>query len=127
MRKPLALCFSLLVLCAALTGCTLHQGSASAASTSAAASEGPTLRLGVCLPQDDPVSDLIYTGAEYALLQRPSIQLDGVTYSVELYWPSADDAASLAQKLADSGCAAVLGGLDAAACAFAASFSFSCK
>ena len=32
MRKPLALCFSLLVLCAALTGCTLHQGSASAAS-----------------------------------------------------------------------------------------------
>ena len=123
MRKPLALCFSLLVLCAALTGCTLHQGSASAASaasTSAAASEGPTLRLGVCLPQDDPVSDLIYTGAEYALLQRPSIQLDGVTYSVELYWPSADDAASLAQKLADSGCAAVLGGLDAAACAFAA-------
>ena len=120
MRKPLALCFSLLVLCAALTGCTLHQGSASAASTSAAASEGPTLRLGVCLPQDNPVSDLIYTGAEYALLQRPSIQLDGVTYSVELYWPSADDAASLAQKLADSGCAAVLGGLDAAACAFAA-------
>lgn len=98
MRKPLALCFSLLVLCAALTGCTLHQGSASAASaasTSAAASEGPTLRLGVCLPQDNPVSDLIYTGAEYALLQRPSIQLDGVTYSVELYWPSADDAASL--------------------------------
>lgn len=123
MRKPLALCFSLLVLCAALTGCTLHQGSASAASAaspSAAASEGPTLRLGVCLPQDDPVSDLIYTGAEYALLARPSIQLDGVTYSVELYWPSADDAASLAQKLADSGCAAVLGGLDAAACAFAA-------
>lgn len=120
MRKPLALCFSLLVLCAALTGCTLHQGSASAASTSAAASEGPTLRLGVCLPQDDPVSDLIYTGAEYALLQRPSIQLDGVTYSVELYWPSADDDASLAQKLADSGCAAVLGGLDAATCAAAA-------
>ena len=32
MRKPLALCFSLLVLCAALTGCTLHQGRASAAS-----------------------------------------------------------------------------------------------
>ena len=91
MRKPLALCFSLLVLCAALTGCTLHQGSASAASaaSTSAASEGPTLRLGVCLPQDDPVSDLIYTGAEYALLQRPSIQLDGVIYSVELYWPSA--------------------------------------
>ena len=63
MRKPLALCFSLLVLCAALTGCTLHQGSASAASaaSTSAASEGPTLRLGVCLPQDDPVSDLIYT------------------------------------------------------------------
>ena len=66
------------------------------------------------------MSDLIYTGAEYALLQRPSIQLDGVIYSVELYWPSADDAASLAQKLADSGCAAVLGGLDYNACAAAA-------
>ena len=125
MRKPLALCFSLLVLCAALTGCTLHQGSASAASAaspSAAASEGPTLRLGVCLPQDDPVAEAVYAGAEYALLQRPSIQLDGVTYSVELYWPSADDAASLAQKLADSGCAAVLGGLDYDACAAAGTF-----
>ena len=125
MRKPLALCFSLLVLCAALTGCTLLQGSgsaASAASPSAAASEGPTLRLGVCLPQDDPVAEAVYAGAEYALLQRPSIQLDGVTYSVELYWPSADDAASLAQKLADSGCAAVLGGLDYDACAAAGTF-----
>lgn len=120
MRKPLALCFSLLVLCAALTGCTLHQGSASAVSPSAAPSEGPTLRLGICLPQDDPVSDLIYTGAEYALLQRPSIQLDGVTYSVELYWPSAEDATSLAEKLTDSGCTAILGGLDATACAAAA-------
>lgn len=120
MRKPLALCLALTFLCAALTGCTFHHGGTSSASTSAAASEGPTLRLGVCLPQDDPVSDLIYTGAEYALLQRPSIQLDGVTYSVELYWPSAADAASLAQKLADSGCAAVLGGLDATTCAAAA-------
>ena len=55
-------------------------------------------------------------------MQRPSIQLDGVTYSVELYWPSADDAASLAQKLADSGCAAVLGGLDYDACAAAGTF-----
>lgn len=123
MRKPLALCFSLLVLCATLTGCTLHQGSASAASTSAAPTpDSPTLRLGVYLPQDDPVAEAVYAGAEYALLQRPSIQLDGVTYSVELYWPSADDAASLAQKLADSGCAAVLGGLDYDACAAAGTF-----
>lgn len=123
MRKPLALCFSLLVLCAALTGCTLHQGSASAASTSAAPTpDSPTLRLGVYLPQDDPVAEAVYAGAEYALLQRPSIQLDGVTYSVELYWPSADDAASLAQKLADSNCAAILGGLDYDACAAAGTF-----
>ena len=121
MRKPFSLFLTLTILCAALTGCTFHQGSASSTSTSAApAPEGPTLRLGVYLPQDDPVSDLIYTGAEYALLQRPSIELDGVTYSVELYWPSADDAASLAQKLADSGCTAILGGLDATACAAAA-------
>lgn len=123
MRKPLALCFSLLVLCAALTGCTLHQGSASAASASAAAaSEGPTLRLGVYLPQDDPVAEAVYAGAEYALLQRPSIQLDGVTYSVELYWPSADDDASLAKTLADANCAAILGGLDYDACAAAGTF-----
>lgn len=121
MRKPLALCFSLLVLCAALTGCTLHQGSASAASTSAAPTpDSPTLRLGVYLPQDDPVAEAVYAGAEYALLQRPSIQLDGVTYSVELYWPSADDAASLAKTLADANCAAILGGLDYDACAAAA-------
>ena len=125
MRKPLALCFSLLVLCTALTGCTLHQGSASAASTSspsAAASEGPTLRLGVYLPQDDPVAEAVYAGAEYALLQRPSIQLDGATYSVELYWPSADDDASLAKTLADANCAAILGGLDYDACAAAGTF-----
>lgn len=44
---------------------------------------------------------------EYALLQRPSIQVDGVTYSVELYWPSADDDASLAKTLADANCAAI--------------------
>ena len=121
MRKPLALCLALTFLCAALTGCTFHQGGTSAASTSAApAPDGPTLRLGIYLPQDDPIAETIYTGAEYALLQRPSIQLDGVTYSVELYWPSADDAASLAEKLADSGCTAILGGLDATTCAAAA-------
>lgn len=121
MRKPLALCLALTFLCAALTGCTFHHGGTSSASTSAApAPDGPTLRLGVYLPQDDPIAETIYTGAEYALLKRPSIQLDGVTYSVELYWPSADDAASLAEKLADSGCTAVLGGLDYTACAAAA-------
>ena len=121
MRKPLALCLALTFLCAALTGCTFHSSSTSSASTSAApAPDGPTLRLGVYLPQDDPIAETIYTGAEYALLQRPSIQLDGVTYSVELYWPSADDAASLAEKLADSGCTAILGGLDATTCAAAA-------
>ena len=45
MRKPLALCFSLLVLCAALTGCTLHQGSASAASTSGVVLLGPSSKV----------------------------------------------------------------------------------
>ena len=112
MRKPLSLFLTLTILCAALTGCTFHSGSTSAASTSAATPDGPTLRLGVYLPQDDPVAEAVYAGAEYALLQRPSIQLDGVTYSVELYWPSADDDASLAAKLADANCAAILGGLD---------------
>lgn len=121
MRKPLSLFLTLTFLCAALTGCTFRSGSTGAASTSAApAPEGPTLRLGVYLPQDDPVSEAVYAGAEYALLQRPSIQLDGVTYSVELYWPSADDDASLAKTLADANCTAVLGSLDATACAAAA-------
>ena len=121
MRKPLSLCLALTLFCAALTGCTFHSGSTSAASTSAAATpDGPTLRLGVYLPQDDPVAEAVYAGAEYALLQRPSIQLDGVTYSVELYWPSADDDASLAKTLADANCAAILGGLDYDACAAAA-------
>ena len=115
MRKPLSLFLTLTILCAALTGCTFHNGS-----TSAATPDGPTLRLGVYLPQDDPVAEAVYAGAEYALLQRPSIQLDGVTYSVELYWPSADDDASLAAKLADGNCAAILGGLDYDACAAAA-------
>lgn len=124
MRKPLALCLSLALFCAALTGCTTYHGSgsASAASTSAApAPEGSILRLGVYLPQDDPIANAVYAGMEHALLQRPSIELDGVPYSVELYWPSAKDNASLAETLSDSGCAAVLGGLDAAACAAAAS------
>ena len=121
MRKPLSLCLALTLFCAALTGCTFHSGSTSAASTSAAPTpDSPTLRLGVYLPQDDPVAEAVYAGAEYALLQRPSIQLDGVTYSVELYWPSADDDASLAKTLADSNCAAILGGLDYDACAAAA-------
>ncbi len=120
MRKPLSLFLTLTILCAALTGCTFRSGSTSAASTSAATPDGPTLRLGVYLPQDDPVAEAVYAGAEYALLERPSIELDGVTYSVELYWPSAEDDASLAKKLADSGCAAILGGLDSDACAAAA-------
>lgn len=121
MRKPLSLCLALTLFCAALTGCTFHSGSTSAASTSAAPTpDSPTLRLGVYLPQDDPVAEAVYAGAEYALLQRPSIQLDGVPYSVELYWPSADDDASLAKTLADANCAAILGGLDYDACAAAA-------
>ena len=56
MRKPLSLCLALTLFCAALTGCTFHSGSTSAASTSAAPTpDSPTLRLGVYLPQDDPV------------------------------------------------------------------------
>ena len=115
MRTPLSLFLTLTILCAALTGCT------SAASTSAAVTpDGPTLRLGVYLPQDDPVAEAVYAGAEHALLERPSIALDGVTYSVELYWPDAEDNASLAAKLAGSTYAAILGGLDYDACAAAA-------
>ena len=45
MRKPLSLFLTLTILCAALTGCTFHSGSTSAASTSAATPDGPTLRL----------------------------------------------------------------------------------
>lgn len=118
MRKPIALCLTFALCCAALTGCTFRHGSASAATASAAPTpDGPTLRLGVYLPQDDPAAEAVYAGAEYALLQRPSIQLDGVSYSIELYWPSAEDNASLAQKLVNSGSVAVLGGLDSAATA----------
>lgn len=115
MRKPIALCLTFSLCCAALTGCTFRTGSASA--SSAPAPDGPTLRLGVYLPQDDPAAEAVYAGAEYALLQQPSIQLDGVTYSIELYWPSAEDNASLAQTLVDAGSAAVLGSLDSAASA----------
>lgn len=116
MRKPLALALALTLCCAALTGCTLSQDG-SAASTSAPVSDGPTLRLGVYLPQDDPVAENVYAGAEYALTQRPTVEVDGVTYSIELYWPSAEDDTSLAQKLVEQSCTAVLGGLDSAACA----------
>lgn len=124
MRKPLALCLTLALLCATLCGCTLGQGAISDSSQpTVSTGDGPTLRLGVYLPQDDAVAEAVYQGASYALTQRPTVTVDGVTYWVELDWPNRSDAASLADSLTDGHCVAAFGGLDSAACgAGAASF-----
>lgn len=124
MRKPLALCLTLALLCATLCGCTLGQGTISDSSQPIASTgDGPTLRLGVYLPQEDAVAKAVYQGASYALTQRPTVEVDGVTYWVELDWPDRSDAASLAEALTDGHCVAAFGGLDSAACgAGAASF-----
>lgn len=124
MRKPLALCLTLALLCTTLCGCTLGQGAISDSSQpTVSTGDGPTLRLGVYLPQDDAVAEAVYQGASYALTQRPTVEVDGVTYWVELDWPNRSDAASLADSLTDGHCVAAFGGLDSAACgAGAASF-----
>ena len=120
MKKQLAL-----LIAAAMTLTLAACGASGSTGSASSAAPDHTITLGVFEPKTGASGIREELGIAYAQSLRPTVTVDGVPCTVVLDWQDSpsdpDDAVAAARQLVSDGCAAVIGGCDAAACIAAGS------